>query len=242
MKITNQILLITLSISLSLGLLENASAQELKKPWSGKAGLGYLSTDGNSESSSLNSNLALAYEIGRWHHGLSALAISGSSNDVTTAERYALKLKSDFDINTISYFFALAEADKDRFSAYDLRTTQAVGYGRHLLKTDTQMWKIEIGAGVTQLKPVLGPSNSDAIVRLATDYRWKFSETADFTQKLSVESGETNTYLESTTSLKATVYKNLGLRLSYSLKNNSDVPPGVEKTDTFTAISLEYSF
>jgi putative salt-induced outer membrane protein len=34
----------------------------------------------------------------------------------------------------------------------------------------------------------------------------------------------------------------LALVLSYTIKNNSDVPAGVEETDTFTAISLEYAF
>jgi hypothetical protein len=30
--------------------------------------------------------------------------------------------------------------------------------------------------------------------------------------------------------------------LSYVIKNNSDVPAGIEKTDRFTALSLEYGF
>jgi putative salt-induced outer membrane protein len=34
----------------------------------------------------------------------------------------------------------------------------------------------------------------------------------------------------------------LALVASYTVKNNSDVPPGSEKTDTFTALSLEYAF
>ena len=30
--------------------------------------------------------------------------------------------------------------------------------------------------------------------------------------------------------------------LSYTIRNNSDVPVGTEKTDTFTAVALEYTF
>ena len=48
--------------------------------------------------------------------------------------------------------------------------------------------------------------------------------------------------MESVSSVKAKLFKDLGVRFSYSLKNNSDVPVGIEKTDTFTSISLEYSF
>jgi putative salt-induced outer membrane protein len=34
----------------------------------------------------------------------------------------------------------------------------------------------------------------------------------------------------------------LNLVFSYTIKNNSDVPVGTEKTDTFTAINIEYPF
>jgi putative salt-induced outer membrane protein YdiY len=35
---------------------------------------------------------------------------------------------------------------------------------------------------------------------------------------------------------------NLALVASYVIKSNSDVPVGIEKTDRYTAISLEYGF
>ncbi len=227
-----------LAMSFSAAVL----AEEVEGPWSGKAGFGFLSTDGNSETTSLNADLGVAYKTGRWTHGLTALAISGSTSGFTTAERYFLGLKSDWAINDKSYIFGLIDADKDKFSAYDLRTTETVGYGRKLINTDTRQWNVEIGVGATQLEPIIGEDISDAILRLATDYHWNLSETALFEQTVGIEAGDSNTFLESVTSLKAQVYKDIGIRFSYSIKNNSDVPVGIEKTDTFTAISLEYSF
>ena len=35
---------------------------------------------------------------------------------------------------------------------------------------------------------------------------------------------------------------NLALVASYTVKHNTDVPPLTEKTDTYTALSLEYGF
>ena len=63
-----------------------------------------------------------------------------------------------------------------------------------------------------------------------------------FTQDLLAESGSENTYLESKTALSAKLVGNLALVASYTIKNNSDVPLGTEKTDTYTALSLEYGF
>jgi putative salt-induced outer membrane protein len=58
---------------------------------------------------------------------------------------------------------------------------------------------------------------------------------------LAIEGGD-NRYMESTSALKTRVVGNVALVLSYVIKNNSDVPVGIAKTDRFTAISLEYGF
>ena len=46
----------------------------------------------------------------------------------------------------------------------------------------------------------------------------------------------------SVTSITARLIGALNLVASYTIRNNSDVPVGTEKTDTRTAISLEYAF
>ena len=73
-------------------------------------------------------------------------------------------------------------------------------------------------------------------------YKWHLSETSLFSQDLTIEAGDKNTYLESVTALSARLVGNLALVASYTIKNNSDVPPLTEKTDTYTALSLEYTF
>ena len=57
-----------------------------------------------------------------------------------------------------------------------------------------------------------------------------------------VTAGSSNTYTESITALRAAVLGALGLTVSYTIQNNTDVVPGVEKTDTITAVGLDYEF
>ena len=57
-----------------------------------------------------------------------------------------------------------------------------------------------------------------------------------------MEAGKSNTYAESVTAISAKLLGDLALVASYTIRNNSDVPPLTEKTDTFTALSLEYVF
>ena len=108
--------------------------------------------------------------------------------------------------------------------------------------SSTAIASAEAGVGLRQSDLRDGTSEDDSILRLATDYRWEISDTSRFTQVFAIESGSDNTYLEAVSALNATVWGNVALVLSYTIRNNSDVPIGTEKRDTFTAISLEYSF
>lgn len=217
-------------------------AEQEGGPLSGKAGLGYLSTSGNSESTSLNALFRLSYDLDSWHHQLGAQAISSVSNDVTTAERYQLNFKSNYDFTEHDYVFGRISWEKDRFSGYEEQLSESIGYGRRLLNTDTQILNLELGLGAKQADLSDGTSENGVIGRAGLDYLWNFSETAEFSQLLSVESGSGNTYIESVTAITAKLIESLALSVSYTIKNNSDVPPGRDKSDTFTALNLEYSF
>ncbi|NNF52543.1 MAG: DUF481 domain-containing protein [Gammaproteobacteria bacterium] len=218
------------------------SAEQEDGPWSGKAGLGYLATSGNSESSSLNALFRLSYNLTNWHHQFGAQAISNVTSDVTTAERYQLNFKSKYDFTEHDYVFGLVSWEKDRFSGYEEQLSEAIGYGRRLLNSDTQILNVELGLGAKQADLSDGTRETGVIGRAGLDYLWKFSDTADFTQLLAVESGSGNTYIESVTAVTAKLMESLALSVSYTIKNNSDVPVGRDKSDTFTAINLEYAF
>jgi putative salt-induced outer membrane protein len=79
-------------------------------------------------------------------------------------------------------------------------------------------------------------------LRAGAYYKWHFTDTAEFRQDLTIEAGKDNTYGESVTALAARLVGDLALVASYTIKYNSDVAPGTENTDTYTALSLEYAF
>ena len=226
--------IVALVASASLG----ASAEGL----SGKVSFGYLGTSGNSESSSVNAATALSYEQDRWTHNFDAAARGAEDSGETTAEAYSLVLKSDCAINDSSYLFGLLSWDKDKFSGYDQQISQAVGYGRNLINTDRTQWNAEIGAGARQSDLRDGSSESETILRAATDYTVALTETSEFNATLAIEAGEENTASEALLAIKARLIGDLALAASYRVRHNSEVPAGSEKRDTLTAISLEYAF
>ena len=219
-----------------------AAEQEQESPWAGKATLGYLATSGNTDNSNLNSAFEISYTRNAWKHSFNVHAINATENQATTAESYEAGWKSERDFSEGNYLFGQLDWRKDRFSGYDQQFSQTIGYGRRLIDTDRHRLNIEAGLGARQSDLADGTSQNETILRGGLDYTLKISDNSEFFQGLVVESGNENTYLESVTKLSANLVGNLALVASYTIKNNSQVPAGTEKTDTFTALSLEYKF
>jgi len=187
-------------------------------PWSGKVRLGYLGTSGNTDS------------------------IKASENNTSTAEAYSSGWKSEWTMTDVNFLFGRLDWRKDRFSGYEKQFSQTVGYGHRLIDNEKHSLNGELGVGARQSDLAGGGSTSETILTGGLYYKWAISETSDFTQDLLVEAGDENTFLQSKTAISATLVGNLALVASYTIKSNSDVPFGTEKTDTFTALSLEYGF
>ena len=219
-----------------------SAAEPAADPLTGKFELGYLATTGNTETSSLNSKLALVYDAQTWRHSLDAAVIHADDSGVTTAERNQLGVKSDYKFNESDYLFITVNWEQDRFAGFEQRTSEAVGYGRRILKSERHSLDAELGAGLRQTTPVTGADVSETILRGALKYQWRITESAAFDQKLVVESGESNTYMESVSALAAKIVGSWSLKFSYTIKHNSDVAPGLDTTDTYTAIGVEYAF
>ena len=219
-----------------------AAAQEEEGPWAGTAKLGYLATSGNTDNSTLNAGFTVSYSVDDWKHSFAAIAISSAEGNTTTAEAYEADWKSERNLSEKSYLFGQLDWRKDRFSGFATQFSQTVGYGRRLIDSEVHKLNGEIGFGARQSELIDGTDEKEGIIRAGLDYTWQLSETAAFTQVLTIESGQENTYTESVTALSAQVVGNLALVASYTIKNNSDVLPLIEKTDTYTALSLEYIF
>ncbi|MEO0975281.1 MAG: DUF481 domain-containing protein, partial [Pseudomonadota bacterium] len=222
--------------------------EEDENGWSGTAAVGFAATTGNAETSSLTVGINTALVSGKWRHEFTGAALRATAEDQdtgevdTTAERYQLGYQGNYQISERSYIFGRANFDRDLFSGFERQLSETIGYGRTLFKNDAQLLEGEVGFGASQQKRNDGTEANQAIARAALRYTWEFSDSGSFNQRFSVESGSENTLLESVTELKAKLIGNIGLGVSYTVRNNSDVPDGSASTDTFTAVTLQYDF
>lgn len=230
------------ALAAALLAMGNARAAEEEGPWAGTASLGYLSSTGNTESTNLSAEASVSYSVDGWVHNGFLSAKGSSTEGVTTGERYQAQYKVDKSLNEKTYLFGRLNYDKDRFSGFDNTVSGAAGLGRRLIEQEKHLLKGEAGVGARRQELEDGTTSDNAIFLGNLNYLYTISENAEFTQVFLVEMGQDNDYGESVTKLKANIVGALALALSYTVKHNTNPPVGFEKTDTFTAIALEYKF
>ena len=87
-----------------------------------------------------------------------------------------------------------------------------------------------------------GKDSEEAILRIASDYQWKFSANSTFSQDFDIEAGNDNTISSSRTALEVKVIGEVAIVWSYSIKYKEQVPAGTRHADTETAVTVSYSF
>jgi putative salt-induced outer membrane protein len=233
---------------------------DLKAPWEIEVGVGAIATSGNTKSTSIQANLDAKQNLQHWQNQYIFNSLF-KQDEVTqdddtkvkekTADKYLASVKSAYLLATDkSYLFGFGSYANDKFGSYSTYKTVAIGYGDWLFSTPTFTWYAEIGPGYFQGDKVITSTNpavpdstekqSGAIARLATELKWNVTETAQFKQTLSVESGKDNTRTLSETSLAVSISKAMQMKVGVAIANDTDVTAGKEKTDVTSFVNLIY--
>ncbi|NOX76911.1 MAG: DUF481 domain-containing protein [Gammaproteobacteria bacterium] len=219
-----------------------ADTQVTDTSWKGDIELGIVTTTGNTETKTINAKAKAKTEREKWRHAVFIESLNSSNQGNTTAKRYVVNGQSDYKFSEHNYFFAMVNYEDDSFSGFDYRLSEALGYGRRVMDGAAVTLDLEIGPGARQSKLDSGGSSNEYTLRGAAKLAWKVSDTSMFTEDLSSDVGEDVTITKSVTALTAQVNGSLATKITYTIKNTSDVPAGIEKTDTETAVTLVYSF
>lgn len=226
---------------------------EEKEGWSGSAELGVIFTTGNTNSTSAKSRLEISHVAEHWTNEY-LLDILFKQDEVTnqetgdqkiekTAEKYFASAKSIFNLaSENSKLFVFTSHTEDKFGGVREITTVATGYGHRLLKTETASLQADIGPGYSVSEQADGEEIEDAILRISTDFRWKISDNAKFSQTFSTEIGADNVRTKIELGLFTKINSSLQMKLGVVTTNNSEVTDDTEQTDTESTVTLVYSF
>lgn len=219
-----------------------ACAISIAEPIKGEAELGFVTKEGNSETQTVNAKLQLAKDTLRWAHQANFTAFNNASGDETTAEKYTIALQSDRKLDDRASVYMVATHEVDQFSGFDYQSTVGVGYGYKLIDEDDRGLTLEAGPGYRVNSVVDGESQSEVTLRLGEIYSWKFSETAELNQHLTIESGHLNTISHLGASVKSALTGSLALKVGVDIKFTDKVPAGRKDTDTETYATVSYAF
>jgi putative salt-induced outer membrane protein len=225
------------SAALILCLLSGVALAEVTAK--GEVGASFAS--GNTETESANAALELGVKTGKWAHTLGLAGNYGSDSVGTTAQRWEARGQSGYDFTDRTYWFGAGRYEDDRFSAYDFQATVSTGLGYRIIDTErTKLW-VQGGPGYRFAEfNETGESEDGTILRGDLGWDYQLTETTKIVERFLVETGSENTYLQNDLGLEVTIKGSLALRVGYQVRHNSDVPPGVDKTDTLTTLGLIY--
>jgi len=230
------------------------STEDCFEKWAGGVEFGYVAVTGNQDTTSLNARFALAYELEKWRHaGFISVVTSSTEEEInnvlvkTDAEKLTAQAKSDYKFSKKGYAFGIYDYDETKDSGFEYQSSFAAGFGYRFIKNKKHTLDGELGLGSRTSKTEATPTipsaaNTETITRLAGKYLWKISKTSNFEQKLSTEIGDDNTITKSYSGLSANIFEDLALKVSYTIKDQSDVPPDTAKRETITAFTIVYSF
>lgn len=225
-------------------LMSNAHSADEKKDtsWKASAEIGYVSTTGNTDTNTLNIKALAQAERIKWKHTFEFTALNSSDSGVETAEKYLLSGQSDYKLANHNYIFGLISYEDDRFNGYDYQVTESVGYGHRTIDTKALKLDLEIGPGAKQSKLDTGETEKETLIRAAAKLDWTISKTSKLNEVLTIEAGEDADITKSVSSLTTKINGNLSMKVTYTYRHVSEVPVGVEKTDTETAVTLVFTF
>lgn len=231
------------------------AASAAQAQWSGKAELGVLVSEGNTEAKSANAKLDLTHEGAKWRNNFYAAALYGENAEFQNAERYEARYQADWKItDRFSWFFGL-RGEHDRFSGFAYQATASTGATYKFIDSPTTKFDGSVGAGYRVLQPqiliktdagevlerIKGEEEGDPVATLGSNFEHSFTENTKITNKFLAELGSDNTSVLDDIALQVTMSEKLALAVGIGVRYNSDPPPLAESTDTQFTVNLVYN-
>lgn len=220
----------------------SASAQE-ESSVATQLELGAIFTSGNTENENIKYKVTVDWDQSEnWDYQFTSDGFRSSQDGISNAQRLYHTGSANYTINPDSYVQSRIAYENDKFSGFESQSDVTVSYGRNVLQSRANMTLgLTAGVGVRRSETEL-ETQSVAIARFAANYNWSVSESADFIQDFSIETGSDSSIYRSETGIQTDILENLSLKFSVKVKHQTDVPLNREKTDTETAITLVLNF
>jgi putative salt-induced outer membrane protein len=222
--------------------------------WFGKAELSFLSTSGNTDTTSLGGSLELNYKPAPWLFTLKGAYLRAATNGVTTAESFTGSLRGARDLTPRLDVYANTGYLRNRFSGIENLFGFDGGAGYKFLNSPVLFLRLEAGVGWAHEEDLLLPPPAESItttrsyatVKSALAFKWQFTKVAAFTNDftfLDDLDDTANWFITDKAAITAQMSSLFALQASWTLLyRNEPTSAAFGHTDTATAVSLVAKF
>ncbi|MGC3980545.1 MAG: DUF481 domain-containing protein [Steroidobacteraceae bacterium] len=255
-------MILSKKINLALGMGLLAMPLIASADWSGKGEVGAALSTANTgaETTTLAAKFDLAREDAQWKHAFGASTIYTSSlaeasadepnpSKETSAQRWEAHEQSDYKFTERSFWFGAVRYENDDIGSFEHQTAITTGLGHKFIDTDETKLSAQVGAGYKRFKKrTEWNSDGDAIVTGLINLKQTLTANTVLLDKLSAESGSSNTLIQNELALQVKMTDVLALSLGYQVRYNTKPGPrayGVgdyAHSDRLLTANLVYEF
>ncbi|PJK14541.1 hypothetical protein CO613_04775 [Lysobacteraceae bacterium NML07-0707] len=237
-----QILALTVATLLAAPAFAQA-ADNADDHWSGTGEVGLAIAKGNTDSRTLVGKLAAARKQGDWTYAAGAAFLNGKADGKENAYRYEAFGTAARDLNAQSYIGAGIRTERDHYASYEYQNVAAANYGFRAVDNETTKLTLEVGAGYRWSKlQDLRVHENGVIARGALLFKHQFNENVGLYNDLLLEGNKDNIFIRNDIGVLVKMTDALALKAGVETRHNTDVLPGVKKTDTLTTVNVVYGF
>jgi len=213
--------------------------------WSGSAGLSYLATTGNSDTSTLGFDFDIKRIPDPWGLQFTATYLKSDDNGETTAERYGAELRGDRKLSERWSIFLSGSAGKDRFAGFDLRAILSSGVNYKMLLGPRFLLDFDMGLTWTKENRIADEDLDFLGAVAGLNFAWVPRKGTSLSQKLQYFPNfddTANWRFFSETAFQSAIAGPFSVKLSYEVRYQNEPVPGFKKTDTTAKAALVVSF
>jgi putative salt-induced outer membrane protein len=231
-----------------------AMATAAHAEWKGSTEAGFVSARGNTHTDSANGKLDLANQLETWKHALYIAGLYGSTDSISSANRWETRWQSDYKITDPLYWFGGLRYERDHFGAFSYQESAATGVGYKFIDNAATKLNGQVGFGIKKseeqtlitdesdrvIDRVEGETATRGLITLGGNLEHALTPTTKIVDKLLVEMASDNTLMQNDLALQVAINDSFSLSVGYGIRQNTSPPPGAERTDTITTLNLVY--
>lgn len=210
--------------------------------WSGRLAAGLSFVSGNSDQQSYTLGLNLDRDFGNGWSLTNRLSYGyAESSGVVSQDQFRAESRVERSLNDRWGLFLGGQYDRDLLSSFDWTAFLSAGATYQAISSDDVDWSLRAGPGVRYLVPTAGPTETQAVLDLGSDFQWSITGTTHFgseTTLLLAESSKLQQVFSLTTNVTETWAVELGWRYQYEF----EPLPGFEESDSTVTASLVREF